>query len=33
MPGAKPVKKVVVKSAETRLEHAVYLWVTPITWE
>ncbi|MGL4552343.1 MAG: SAM-dependent methyltransferase [Gemmataceae bacterium] len=33
MPGAKPAKKVVVPSAETGLEHPVYLWVTPIEWE
>jgi protein-L-isoaspartate O-methyltransferase len=33
MPGAKPAKKVEVKSAETTLEHTLYLWVTPIEWE
>jgi SAM-dependent methyltransferase len=33
MPGAKPVKKVEVKSAETRMEHPLYLWVAPIEWE
>ena len=33
MPGAKPAKKVTVKSAETGLEHPVYLFVTPTDWE
>jgi protein-L-isoaspartate O-methyltransferase len=33
MPGAKPAKKVEVQSAETRMGHVLYLWVTPIEWE
>jgi SAM-dependent methyltransferase len=33
MPGAKPTKKVVFKSAESHEEHPLYLWVTPIHWE
>jgi SAM-dependent methyltransferase len=33
MPGAKPAKKVNVKSDEDGLEHTLYLWVTPIEWE
>jgi SAM-dependent methyltransferase len=33
MPGATPVRKVVVKSAETGLDHPLYLWVAPIDWE
>jgi SAM-dependent methyltransferase len=33
LPGAKPGKKLTVKSAETNMEHPVYLWVTPIEWE
>ena len=33
MPGAKPAKKITVKSVETGLEHEVYLYVTPIQWE
>jgi precorrin-6B methylase 2 len=33
MPGAKPAKKVTVKSAETGRDHTLYLWVTPIEWE
>jgi len=32
MPGAKPVKKVIVPSAEGRMDHTIYLWVTPIQW-
>jgi protein-L-isoaspartate O-methyltransferase len=33
MPGAKPAKKITVKSAETGMEHLLYLWVAPIEWE
>jgi SAM-dependent methyltransferase len=33
MPGARPTRKVAVHSAETEMEHPVYLWVTPIDWE
>lgn len=33
IPGAKPVKKIEVHSDESRLDHLVYLWVTPIEWE
>jgi protein-L-isoaspartate O-methyltransferase len=33
MPGARPAKKVTIKSAETRMEHPIYLWVAPIQWE
>jgi hypothetical protein len=33
MPGAKPARKLTVKSNETGMEHVVYLWVTPIEWE
>ena len=33
MPGAKPAKKVVVPSAESRMDHTIYLWVTPLEWE
>jgi hypothetical protein len=31
--GARPAKKVEVRSAETGLEHPLYLWVTPIDWQ
>ncbi len=31
--GARPVKKIMVHSDETGMEHPVYLWVTPIDWE
>jgi SAM-dependent methyltransferase len=33
MGGAKPVRTVQFHSAETRDEHTLYLWVTPIDWE
>jgi protein-L-isoaspartate O-methyltransferase len=33
MPGAKPRMKRVVPSAESRMDHTIYLWVTPIEWE
>ncbi len=33
MPGAKPVKKITVKSSEDKMDHLIYLWVTPIEWE
>jgi precorrin-6B methylase 2 len=33
MAGARPKKKITVKSAETGLEHTLYLWVAPIEWE
>jgi protein-L-isoaspartate O-methyltransferase len=33
IPGARPNKKITVKSAETRNEHVLYLWVAPIEWE
>jgi SAM-dependent methyltransferase len=33
MPGAIPTKKLVVPSAESQMEHTIYLWVTPIEWE
>jgi protein-L-isoaspartate O-methyltransferase len=33
MPGARPVKRITVKSKETGYDHYVYLWVTPIEWE
>jgi SAM-dependent methyltransferase len=33
MPGARPAKRVVVKSTEDGVEHVLYLWVTPIEWE
>jgi hypothetical protein len=32
MPGAKPVKVIEVPSAETKMDHRLYLWVTPIDW-
>lgn len=32
MPGAVPANVIEVKSAETGLEHRIYLWVTPIDW-
>jgi precorrin-6B methylase 2 len=32
MRGARPVRKIMVKSTD-RVEHPVYLWVTPIEWE
>jgi SAM-dependent methyltransferase len=33
IPGAKPDNIVNVKSAESALEHRVYLWVAPIHWD
>jgi SAM-dependent methyltransferase len=33
MPGARPAKKLVVNSAESKMEYPLYLWVTPIDWE
>ena len=33
MPGARPAKRVEVKSAETGTAHTLYLWVVPIQWE
>jgi SAM-dependent methyltransferase len=33
MPGARPVKKVEVNSAEAGTTHTLYLWVVPIEWE
>jgi protein-L-isoaspartate O-methyltransferase len=33
MPGARPTKRIEVRSAETGLEHSVYLWVVPIEWD
>jgi SAM-dependent methyltransferase len=30
MPGARPTRKMAVRSAETKMEHTLYLWVTPI---
>jgi len=33
MPGVKPRMKRVVPSAESRMDHTIYLWVTPIAWE
>ena len=33
MQGARATKKVIVPSAESRMDHTVYLWVTPILWE
>lgn len=33
MPGARPRKRIEVRSSETKLDHPVYLWVTPIEWE
>lgn len=33
MPGARPIRKITVRSAETKMEHTLYLWVTPIDWE
>lgn len=33
MPGAKPAKRVAIKSSEDGVEHVLYLWVTPIEWE
>ena len=33
MPGAKPAKVIEVKSDETKMDHKIYLWVTPIQWE
>jgi SAM-dependent methyltransferase len=33
MRGARPTKKITVKSAKTGLEHPLYLWVAPIEWE
>jgi SAM-dependent methyltransferase len=33
MPGARPKKKVMVRSAESNMEHPLYLWVTPIDWD
>lgn len=33
MPGAKPVRKIEVKSNISNLDHTLYLWVTPIEWD
>ncbi|HUR55541.1 MAG TPA: methyltransferase domain-containing protein [Gemmataceae bacterium] len=33
MPGAKPAKVIQVPSDETKMDHRLYLWVTPIEWE
>jgi protein-L-isoaspartate O-methyltransferase len=33
MPGARPVKKIKVRSSEDKIDHDIYLWVTPIEWE
>jgi hypothetical protein len=33
MPGAKPTRKITVKSPETGMDHLIYLWVAPIEWE
>ncbi|NBO90947.1 MAG: class I SAM-dependent methyltransferase [Planctomycetia bacterium] len=33
MPGAKPVRRISVKSVETGMDHNLYLWVTPIEWD
>lgn len=32
MPGAKPAKSIVVHSQETKSDHNVHLWITPIAW-
>jgi len=31
--GAKPVKKIEIHLEATRMDHPLYLWVTPIKWE
>jgi SAM-dependent methyltransferase len=33
MKGAKPRKKIEVHSNDSKMDHPLYLWVTPITWE
>jgi SAM-dependent methyltransferase len=33
MPGARPTRVVMVRSAADRMEHPHYLWVAPIRWE
>jgi SAM-dependent methyltransferase len=33
MPGARPAKKVEFTSPQDKLDHPLYLWVTPIHWD